>query len=799
MFTRKRKLVILIMTLCFIKIPLLFSYGEMLGLPPRPTDAQTGSEFVAVITDMSREAREEAVFTQIMQGNVPAFMRNLVPVTVTESIGGTDRTAVYHATPDYFAIGTNTDYFLCPMTPLLGQRIADELDCILPTRKMSDDIWKNATVQLAPKPIPPSPEMTTVPVFSQHNQLVWDQRSAVIEDHPLGALVAGDKKDVVITNRLQTQPGRVAIYGWHYQSGDPIQPLSLVHGETYADYSHGIRLVKKAMTVDGVDKDITVVLDDDDLHVLVSDEGKIPIPRYDIPEPTPTPTPTPVGGNLVKNGSFEEGFSGGTGNYWNSWQASGSNQIAFGRASINKYDGSYSQYWARSDTDIFTGGVYQRINVTPGKKYVLRAWLKTQSAMDGSIMAFGFDLTGGTQGMSANISYTDMGDATLNEWTPYEAEFTASGDYVTIFSKAGHSGTSGGSNSYFYIDAVYMYATGSSSSEGNSFVVSKSSEKIPVHTPAVLEEKDIPPWPEGFKTNEIFHETTREFIFEPDVRIVINAPAPDRFDKELATQIIFYALPNGNSIEWTIGREVKEGMDWHYGIQHIGAQTRRLREVLDDRNIVVAYLEAGGKSWPSWRKKHADSKKLVSRIVKSVQDLFPGSNWVVLSGHSGGGAFIFEYINAFDEIPDDIRRIAFLDANYSWSEKKGHDDKIVRWMKKDKSHVFCVICYDDRNITFKGKKIVGPTGGTWRRTLEIVDRMKKDFELNETGKNSIIRYKNPEDRIDIFLHTNPENKILHTVLVEINGFIHAMTTGTKWEDKAAEFAGPIAYKKWIAQ
>ncbi len=41
-----------------------------------------------------------------------------------------------------------------------------------------------------------------------------------------GKLIAGHKKDVVITNRLLTMPKRVAIYGWHRPNGSPIQPLA---------------------------------------------------------------------------------------------------------------------------------------------------------------------------------------------------------------------------------------------------------------------------------------------------------------------------------------------------------------------------------------------------------------------------------------------------------------------------------------------------------------------------------------------------------------------------------------------
>ena len=55
-------------------------------------------------------------------------------------------------------------------------------------------------------------------------------------------------------------------------------------------------------------------------------------------------------------------------------------------------------------------------------------------------------------------------------------------------------------------------------------------------------------------------------------------------------------------------------------------------------------------------------------------------------------------------------------------------------------------------------------------------------------------------RIEVIMHTNPESKILHTVLVgDMNGFIHAITVGAKYENKAAIFNGPIAYEKWIQE
>ena len=151
------------------------------------------------MSSLPRDAREEAIFQQIIAGNVPAFMRNLVPITVN----ATSHTLVYYVIPDYLAVGSDEDYFLMPMTPLLAQRIADTTRCSLPTKKMVDQIYQSASLKLAPKPIPPSAAMITIPVFAQHNDSVWLQRQPVLSPFPLGALVGGDKKDVIISFRVK--------------------------------------------------------------------------------------------------------------------------------------------------------------------------------------------------------------------------------------------------------------------------------------------------------------------------------------------------------------------------------------------------------------------------------------------------------------------------------------------------------------------------------------------------------------------------------------------------------------------
>ena len=252
-----------------------------LRLPDRDNNAPGGTAVMREVENLDLEAREARLLAEIAQGNVPSWWKQLVPVDVTREIDGLQHIATFHVTPDYLAVGSDTDFFRVPLTPQTAQRIADLADASLPTPRMVDAIWKAARIRLRPEPIPPSPEMTTVPVFRDHNSKVHRQRA--LHDVAPGALVAGHKKDVVITARLADQPGRVAIYGWHKLDGDPIQPLYTGHTDRWVDYSHGIRLVARRVQVDGQEQDLPDILQNSKLASLVTDEPFIATPRYEMP------------------------------------------------------------------------------------------------------------------------------------------------------------------------------------------------------------------------------------------------------------------------------------------------------------------------------------------------------------------------------------------------------------------------------------------------------------------------------------------------------------------------------------
>ncbi len=556
-------------------------------------DAPTGSEFARRIGGLGLVEREAEILSQISRGNVPQFWRHFVEVKVVRTIDGQTQTIRYFVSPEYLAIGTDADYFLTPVSPGTAQLMANRWKCLLPTRRMVDDIYAAAAVKLEPAPIPPSDAMTTVPVFLQHNETVRAQRSAFLCSHPLGALVAGHKKDVVLTPRLAGAPGKVAIYGWHTASGKAIQPLYLGHTAAWVDYSQGTRLVLRQMSVNDEPKMAETILADPALCALLSDEGPIVEARY------------------------------------------------------------------------------------PG--------------------------------------------------------------------------------------------------------------------PGAVE----PPPPAAAPGNFSFTERVTRLDFEPGMRVWINAPAVLASNQPV--RLVLYALPNGNTIEQTIGRAVKPGDDARFDIQHIGAQTRWLRRRQPDAALVVAYIECAEKSWPAWRRKYDLENRRIPRIVDLLRKRFSGRPVrLILTGHSGGGSFTFGYLNGVAAIPEEVERIAFLDSNYAYDSAQGHARKLGEWLKASNKHYLCVLAYHDDIALLDGKTFVSAAGGTWGRSHEMLKDLGALFPVRRFGGPGFENAEALDGRVKFFLKENPEKAVLHTRQVEWNGFIHALLAGTPLESREYSYFGPRVYDSWIS-
>ncbi len=260
-----------------VRHPVACAPNLVAQLPARRSNARAGSAFVTDILRLSGTARDARVEEQVLAGNIPSFLRRLNPVTLSWTPPGGDPIDVtICVTPDYLAVGGDGDFVRVPMGLPAAADIAAQLGFLLPTTKMVDAIYDQALVQLAPSPMPPTAQMESTDYFSRHNRTVDQQRIKASRDPE--ALTAGQKKDIVLSNRLRSKPGRVAIYGWHRQNGKPIQSLSTVHGKNYADYSHGVRLVSGTAFVNGVPVPLSDILQDPQLARIVSSEGPIAQP-----------------------------------------------------------------------------------------------------------------------------------------------------------------------------------------------------------------------------------------------------------------------------------------------------------------------------------------------------------------------------------------------------------------------------------------------------------------------------------------------------------------------------------------
>lgn len=254
-----------------------------MNIPERSPSAPTGSEFIANNYNNSIDERESNILDELLSGNVPDNWRSFKEISVSDGIN----TVTYFASPDYVCIGTDDDFIRIPLAAPTAQKICDAWGCSLPTKKMVDDIWKNAYFKLSPLPWGPPYDATMMSSYRYkiHNERIQSQLTQVCQNDPYAYpysfhLVAGHKKDIVLTNKLSpSNPNnKVAIYGWHQSNGVPIQGLNpSTHELAYKDYSHGARLIDNIVKVTGLDGNaelnITQAFSSFKLAALLNDEA----------------------------------------------------------------------------------------------------------------------------------------------------------------------------------------------------------------------------------------------------------------------------------------------------------------------------------------------------------------------------------------------------------------------------------------------------------------------------------------------------------------------------------------------
>ncbi|MDI3285167.1 hypothetical protein [Polyangium sp. 15x6] len=224
------------------------------------------SEFLATIRGQSASAARDAKVVEAARaGGLVEWPWVEVPLK--------NGRGAFRVASDYVSIGEHyptrksnrgDDWVRVPMGGAAAQSIADLVGAVLPSGYMVDLIWDAAELKLRPITFPTAGMMTTEK-FVEHHRRIEEQRGG------RDGLVAGIKKDTVVTNKLLKKPQATAIYGWHHPDGKPIQPVSTAHGEPwYSDYSHGVRLVAPEMVLDGRTVLVQDVLRDPSLAAVLT-------------------------------------------------------------------------------------------------------------------------------------------------------------------------------------------------------------------------------------------------------------------------------------------------------------------------------------------------------------------------------------------------------------------------------------------------------------------------------------------------------------------------------------------------
>lgn len=215
--------------------------------------------------------RDLCIKQYILAGYVPSWQQ-MVPVTskITDSTGA-ERVLTFFCYPDYLCFGNDYSFVIANMNHNHASDIANQIGCMLPTRKMVNLIYFNAATKLSPTTMQWGPLMQSTDYMVTNSNLIESQKRT--KGAVNGTLIAGHKKDVVTSAATPMNPGREAIYGWHQSNYKVIQDLSFKHDTAYSDYSHGARMVLKKGYLDSVEVELADVLADPELCSLISDEG----------------------------------------------------------------------------------------------------------------------------------------------------------------------------------------------------------------------------------------------------------------------------------------------------------------------------------------------------------------------------------------------------------------------------------------------------------------------------------------------------------------------------------------------
>jgi hypothetical protein len=276
------------------------------------------------------------------------------------------------------------------------------------------------------------------------------------------------------------------------------------------------------------------------------------------------------------------------------------------------------------------------------------------------------------------------------------------------------------------------------------------------------------------------------------IRVTLDEPHPDN----RPVLLIFYALPNGNSTEQTMGRTPASAAEWRFDIQHIRAQTRFIRKVLPRQRIVVAYLENREQSWPRWCLLRNRCRQEIVQLIDSVAGRYRQETLsLYLNGHSGGGRLLLAYLEGAKPLHPALRRISFIDSNYGYDST--HQPLLLAWLRADKRNTLTVFAYNDSIVRYGGKPIVSAEGGTWYRSGLMLRHLQPHFRFRERKTDSLRIATSTNKQILFALKENKDGGIYHTQQVAQNGFIHSVLYRKEREERGYTYYGKRAYEVFI--
>ena len=190
-------------------------------------------------------AREELIYNQVVKNGLPT---QLVPVTI-DGPAGTKIT--YKVMPDYLML----DGIRVTISPYTAQKIADHFNMLLPTAKMSQQIYNAADTKVRANPLSSGgylgadgKQYSAQDVIQhridksdaaiKYNDLTNQEINKIKQPGQNLGLIAGHGKDIL---QPMARPNDPSIGGWHGKDGKALQPYSSPHkGEAGSHTEYGL-------------------------------------------------------------------------------------------------------------------------------------------------------------------------------------------------------------------------------------------------------------------------------------------------------------------------------------------------------------------------------------------------------------------------------------------------------------------------------------------------------------------------------------------------------------------------------